>query len=217
MISDGTRFGLIVAGGLALTVLAGSAAWLAIRHADSIALADSRPAAVPKTYRQTLAKNLRVVRSEMACVDFVKCGTCRLEKRKRGPITLGALNMLVLEDLSVVLPDDETPEGGGGERDDTMGVVRHLGVNDGFLSSRGIPYRFSGVRIQRLAVSRFVREKGVQPVFRAEQAEAVRGGLELSHCEVAMVSGEMSSIGKAMLTKKGHRLHLAWRGGEMEI
>lgn len=213
--SDEARFRLILVCGLALVLFIGGWVVLTLRDFDSASLGQPSPRR-EKAYRTTLAENLRVMRSGMSGVDFVKCGTCRLEKRKRGPITFGALNMLVLEDLSVVLPPDGAADDGG-DGDGALGVVRHLGVNDGFLSSRGIPYKFSGVRVVRLAVSRLVREKDVRPVFRAEKAEAVRGGLELSKCEVVTASGELGAVGKALLTKKGRRLHLVWRGGEMEI
>ena len=217
--SDEARFRLILVCGLALVLFIGGWVVLALRNFDSASLDQPSPRR-EKAFRTTLAENLRVMRSGMSGVDFVKCGTCRLEKRKRGPITFGALNMLVLEDLSVVLPADGAVDGAaddGGDGDGALGVVRHLGVNDGFLTSRGIPYKFSGVRVVRLAVSRLVHETDVRPVFRAEKAEAVRGGLELSKCEVVTASGEMGSVGRALLTKKGRRLHLAWRGGEMEI
>ena len=218
--SDEARFRLIVACGLVLALFVGGWALLAFRALDFGGF-DRSVSRREKTYRTTLAGNVRVTRQGMGTVDFVKCGTCRLEKRKRGSITLGAFNMLVLEDLSVVLPMDDSaadvPAEGVEDGHASTGVIRHLGVNDGFLASRGVPYKFSGVRIVRLAVSRLAREKDVRPVFRAAAAEAVRGGLELSQCEVSMASGEMSSVGKAMLTKKGRRLHLVWRGGEMEI
>lgn len=217
MISDETRFGLIVAGGLALAVLVGSAAWLAIRHADSIELADRRPAAVPKAYRQTLAKNLRVMLEGARGVDFVKCGSCRVEKRKTGFLTLGGMNVLVLEDLSVVLPRME-PDLKSPDRDgsDARSIVRRMGVSDSFLKESGMLAKFSDLKIHNLSVSRLSETNTVEPAFSARSAEAARGGLKLSGCRVHKADGVFPVSG-AMLTRADRKLRLVWSGGKMDL
>ena len=217
MISDGTRFGLIAAGGVALAAFVGSATWLAIRHADSTSPADSRSAAVPKVYRQTLAKNLRVRRPGIRGVDFVKCGSCRVEKRKAGFLTLGGMNVLVLEDLSVVLPrmesDPKSTDRGGG---DARSIVQRMGVSDSFLKERGLPRKFSGLRISNLSVSRLSETNTAEPAFSARSAEATRGGLRLSGCMVHNADGAIAVRG-AMLTHADKKLRLVWSGGKMDL
>ena len=218
MICHETRFGLIAAGGLTLAVLVGIGTWLALRHLDSVGVAERHPGTGAKTYSRTIAENLRVTRHGVRGVDFIKCGVCRLEKRKKGFLTLGGMNVLVLEDLSVVIP----PEGVGGSgkagaadgTDDVADIVSRLGISGGFLASRGMPAKFSGLRVSHLTVDRLAEGEVRQAVFRATSANAVRGGLALSGCEVAMPSGEMTRVGKAMLAKRGHRLCLSWAGGE---
>jgi len=210
------RFAILAAAGLAVLCLIGWSTAVALRHVDEGVLepASSRG----KVFRRTLAENLRLTRRGVRGVDFVSCRVCRLEKRKKGFLTLGGMNVLVLEDLSVVIPPEEM---GGGDKTgvadrkgDVADIVSRLGISDGFLASRGMQAKFSGLRVSHLVVDRLADGEVRQAVFRAKSANAVRGGLALSGCEVAMPSGEMSRVGKAMLAKRGHRLCLSWAGGE---
>ena len=171
-----------------------------------------------KVYRRTVAENLRVTRRGVYGVDFVKCGSCRIEKRKRGPLTFAGLNVLVMDDLSIVLPpreerDDEREATGDSPRD----LARRLGVSDGFLSGRGMPLKFSGLRITGLTVNRLADGNKPELLFSAKTAEAVRGGLTLHGCTVAQPSGKTESVGKAMLIRSKKSLRLTWSGGEMDL
>ena len=217
VISDGTRFGLIAAGGVALAALVGFGSWLAIRHLDSAGSADRRSHVGAKSYRQTIAENLRVTRHGIRGVDFIKCGSCRVEKRKKGFLTLGGMNVLVLEDLSVVLPRME-PELKSPDRNgsDARSIVRRMGVSDGFLKERGLPMRFSGLKISNLSVSRLSEANTAEPALSARSAEAVRGGLRLSGCMVHNADGAIAVRG-AMLTHADKKLRLVWSGGKMDL
>ena len=249
------KFWLVLAGGLLLALAAALGTWQALRQIDSAGIigSDRASSGRKKVFQQTFVEGLRVTRHGFRGVDFLQCGKCRLEKRKQGFITFGGFNVLVLEDLSIVLPpdgvtvDDSNVSAGdsdtfarasAGDSNESAGVsakhgnrkaklkssrngildiVRYFGVDDGFLANRGLPARFSGLRIERFKVGRLVGDAEVRPLFKASMAEAVRGGLKLSHCEVALEDGRMESVGKAMLTRKGGKLRLSWPGGDMDL
>ena len=220
MFSDETRFGLVAATGVALAVLAGCGAWLAISYLDSARLADANKSqARAKTYRRTVAENLRVTRHGIRGVDFIRCGKCRMEKRRQGIFTLGGMNVLVLEDLSVVLPREESD----GEQSDRGGdgvrsIVQRMGVTDGFLKERGLPMKFSGLKISNLSVSRLSKENHPEMAFSARSAEAVRGGLKLSECMVHESGCSAPiSVSDARLVRADRKLRLSWRGGAMDL
>ena len=170
-----------------------------------------------KVFRKTLAEDLRVTRHGVYGVDFVKCRSCRLEKRKRGPLTFGGLNVLVMEGLSIVIPPDEGEKSVEAADDSPRSLVRRLGVSDGFLTGRGLPVKFSGLRISNLEVSRLSDGNRPELVFSAQKAEAVRGGLALAGCVIVRSTGERENVGKAMLKKAKQKLCLSWRGGEMDL
>ena len=131
---DESRFRLLLTGGFLLFVLMGLCVWMAVRQSDdTVAQSPSRP----KVFKRALAEDLRLTRHGVYGVDFIRCGACRLEKRKRGALTFGGFNVLVLEDLSVVLPPDgvekeadDTPH----RSDDSRSVVRRMGISADFLA-----------------------------------------------------------------------------------
>lgn len=168
-----------------------------------------------KRLRRTVAEEVVVNRQGVYGVDFVRCRRCLLEKRRQGPLSFGGLNTLVLEDLRVVIPPREGPA------DDNEGnidaspedVARRLGVGDSFLGARGLPARFSGLRIEGLSVSR-LEGTNVVPVFVAAHGEAKRDGLHMTDCVIM----EPSSNSFRHATLKIHpRLRLEWTGGGMNL
>ena len=217
--TEETRFRLSVAGGIVVVLLMGGGSWLALNVLDAKPQ-DGSGERRTKIYRRTLVENLRVTRHGVRGVDFIRCGACRMEKRKNGFLTFGGLNVLVMEDLSVVLPgakdgeERDSPSEGEGVR----GIVRRMGVSDGFLRDRGLPVRFSGLRIRNLSVGRLSGTNMVERSFAAQSAEAVRGGLRLSGCMVyGRQDGEPVPVRGAMLALADRRLHLSWDGGEMDL
>jgi len=143
-------------------------------------------------------------------VDLIRVGKAQMRKMRKGPFTLGGLNELVLDDLSVVLPDDgeaaasaspETAvtngvdavrEKGPKELLDRMGLdVRHLKLGG------SIP-RFSGLEICRLSVSRLVDGTNVVPWFAAQRAEARRDGLLLTNCSSFQPDGATNVSERAL-------------------
>lgn len=223
MLDERTAFWLTVCGGLLLAALAGWACWAVVRSGDPSQ--DANGTGRPKEFRRTLVENLSVTRHGVVGVEFVKCRACRLEKRKRGVLTLGGMNVLVLEDVSVVVPPNDVPAlaapsagappPAGSAVAGSHAVLRRLGISDGFLASRGVPVRFSGVRIANLEVSRLAESNAVVLVFAARTAKAERGGLALSGCSLAGAVGK--EVENARLGFSGDALRLVWEGGEMYI
>ncbi len=103
------RFYFPIVCGLSAVAAIALAIWGVTRLLDNADVASPRNR-VQKTYRRTLAEDLRVTE----------------EQHKETPEV------------------DKTPRG----------IVRRLGISDEFLSSRGMPVRFSGLRISKLSVSR---------------------------------------------------------------
>ena len=176
-----------------------------------------------KVYQHTLVEGLRVSRQGCYGIDFIECGSCRIEKKRKGPFTFGGLNVLAIDNLKVVLPpkDGERNLNAAKEsnsRSSVRDITRRLGVSDEFLKSNGLPLKFSGLRIKTFAVDRIL-DYGSPPenVFVADSAEAVRNGLSLSGCTIFLNKAAGEFVGKAMLSKSGGGLRLSWRGGEIEI
>jgi len=205
---------------------------------DAALDAASFPHTRRKVFKRRLAEGLRISRDGYYGVHLVKCNSCRLEKRKSGALTMGGLNVLVLEGLEVTVPPrgDDTPDrdemkgetdtGKKGETDASE-VVESLGVSREFLSSRGMPYRFSGVKISDLSIFRLEQAEDSsrdRAEFRSVKAltagsgEAVQGGIELRNCRIfGHDDEEGTKVRKAKLVLEGKSLRLVWRDGAMNL
>lgn len=220
MLDERVRFRLLLACGMLATILVGWGTWQAIRWSDS--MSSSPPTPKEKVFRRTLIEDLRVTRHGVRGIEFIRCGVCRLEKRKRGVLTFGGMNVLVLEDLEVVIPPSEFRDGESEQSakpqdgDDSRAVVRRMGVSDNFLSARGIPFRFSGVRISGLKVNRLEGSNTVVRVFTARSAEAKGDGLALDGCRIVRPDGE-EKVRRAKLKLAGRALRLEWENGQLDI
>lgn len=214
-----SRFWLLTGGVLLGMVLVGWGTWNLACHMDAVRL-PNRPDST-KEFRRPVAEGLRVTRHGIWGIDLVRCGVCRLEKRKKGLLTFGGFNILVLEELSVVLPPDSprvSEEVEPRPANDSRAVMRGLGVSDDFLLWRGVPARFSGVSVKGLTVSRLSDDKTrSEALFQADSAEAVREGLALTGCRVFESSGKSRPVRKAILAMSRRSLVLRWQGGEMVL
>jgi len=204
--------------GAASAILLGAMAlsFVVVQRLD--AQEDRRPP-VKKEYARTLVEGLRVGRHGLYGVDLVKCKSCRLQKRKHGIFTLGAMNILVIDDLSVVLPREYGADSVASDEGDTdaRALARRIGVSDGFLSGRGVVPKFSGLKINGLSVSRLTDENKPVVAFTARSAEAVRGGLRLSGCIVHDDAQTSRPVSGAMLARSDSKLCLTWTGGRMNL
>ena len=168
-----------------------------------------------KTFRQTLAQGVHMAGA--SGVEAVRCRTCTLEKRRKGPFTLGGFNVLRLEGLRVVMPlDARPPRSSGRERDKEEGpqeVANYLGIGRSFLQIRGVKEKFSGLLVDSLEVAE-LDGTNVVTVFTAEHGEAKRDGLHLTGCVV--FSPDTNAVGKAVLKVKP-RPQLNWKGGSLDL
>ena len=93
----------------ALLTIVGSAVWVAVRPGDGEER--SRMLSRKRNFTVGVAEGLSVRRHGVYGVDFVRCGKCRIDKRKIGGFSIGCFNDLVLDDLSVVIPPKVRPAG----------------------------------------------------------------------------------------------------------
>jgi len=136
---------------------------------------------------RNLAEGVRLSRHGLYGIDLVKIGRAHMRKLRKGPFTIGAINELVLEDVSLTLPeelwrDEEASEAeGGAPGEQPTGPKRmlsKLGIKtDSLRMGERVP-RFSALAIRNLCVARLEGTNAV-PWFAARSGEAKRSGLEL--------------------------------------
>lgn len=215
------RFCGVLASALGVISLVTFCAVTSVRNFDVKPVKSS--AGKTKEYQRTLAEGVSVSQHGLYGVDILQCGSCRIEKMRMGPFTFGGLNVLVVDNLNVVIPPKEesrtsAAQDGDRDRSSARDIARRLGVSDGLLQSRGLPLKFSGLRITKLAVDALLADrKSVEKIFNADSAEAVGCGLALSGCTVFYAGRGEEFIGKAMLSKSGDGLCLSWNGGQLNF
>ena len=219
MIGERARYWILVSGTLLMLGLFSWGAWLAAHQTGY--LSSRASARNSKVFKRTLVEGLSVTRHGTFGVEFVKCGACRMEKRKSGVLTFGGMNVLVIEDLDVVIPPQDPCESDASadshDHDDSRALVRRMGISDGFLSERGVPFKFSSVRIARLNVSRLEGSNEVVRVFSAKSAESNRDGMALEGCRVAQQGGDDEIVRRARLRLLGRMLRLEWDNGHVDM
>lgn len=205
-----------------LSVFLGCRALLSL--SDAMLIRGDKPVQSGKRYVRPVAEGVRMSRHGIYGVDLVSCGSCRIEKRRRGPLSFGGSNVLVMEDLSVTLPSvsKSSSKGGTSHADDAPSsprdVAQRLGLTKDFLSTHNVPLKFSGLNITKLEVGRLDEDgKTVTRLFGARAAESCRGGLDLRGCAVTLPSGKVANVGRAMLAITDNAMRLVWRGGEMKL
>lgn len=172
----------------------------------------SRPG---KSFRRDLAEGVRLGRHGVYGVDFVRCGKCSLEKRRKGVLTFGGLNVLVLEDLKVVIPPAETTNANDGvEGTSAQEIASRLGVDNSFLGTRGVGFRFSGLRIVGFELAHLEGTNVVQ-ILTASRGEAFHGGLLLRDC--GMIGENRTNRVEEALLRFSPHLILEWEGGSRRI
>ena len=166
-----------------------------------------------------LAEGVSVRRHGIYGVDFIRCGKCRMEKRKLGALTLGGFNVLVLEDLSLVIPPRElagdSVKGEGGDAVSARELADGLGLNEGFLKSQGFRLRFSGLKVSGLSVATLDAASNAVPRFVAANGTAERDGLHLAGCGI-ITNNSTNAVGSAVLKVKPD-LRLVWPSGELKL
>ena len=184
------------------TLVAG--VWVA-RHSDDWLA--RRPSPGPqKRYSTEIAEGVRLRDFRHFGIDLLSFKSCRIEKLRRGPVTLGAFNVLVLEEVVVHLVpsagQDATfaPAGSKPVQDDSLEAFAHLFKGVQGLASK----KFSNVRIKGLAVNRWA-DGATERLFTAASAEGGVGTgrhIRLDGCVVFEPDGAAKAVGAARLVLK---------------
>lgn len=185
--------------------------WLDWLHSET----ETKQVRSPKVFRQTLAQGVQIGVPDKPDTAAVRCRTCTLEKRRKGPLTFGAFNVLRLEGLYVLIPPDvKKGSSPNGEKETSpREVASRLGIGTSFLKMHGVTQKFSGLAVDSLEVARF-EGTNVVTAFTAEHGEAKRDGLHLTGCVVYVPA--TNAVGKAVLRVKP-RLRLDWKGGGFDL
>ncbi|MFA7172447.1 MAG: hypothetical protein WC340_03380 [Kiritimatiellia bacterium] len=159
-----------------------------------------------KSFSRLIAEGMRYRDYQTIGVDQFSFKNCRVEKRRKGAITFGAFNVLVVDGLVLNLPAvaPATAKGGpaGGA---SFGWMQGDQLGETLLRSQGMMAgRVSGIRINGLTVNRCNNSKGVSLVFSAASAESKLGkqDLQLQGCEVLTPDGRKMRVNEARLTLK---------------
>jgi hypothetical protein len=152
-----------------------------------------------KEYVRLIAEGVRYRDFKHFGLDCFSFDRCRVEKRRRGPVTFGAFNVLVVDGLVLNVPVETEPT--ETSRQDRLPKE---GFTEAFLGSFDLGLeRFSGVRIQGLTVNRSCSNRTAR-VFSAEQAESGFGkdGLHLQQCVIHTPEGGEARVSEARLMLK---------------
>ncbi len=197
---------------MAFTGMMSTAVWF-LFHSDNWAALKAKPLG-QKQYSCLIAEEVRIRDYKTFGVDVIAFKSSHVEKRRRGPITFGSFNVLVLDELVLNLPS-----GAADEADDTDRTLRKgdfakelpplLGLNAA---------RFSGIRINGLTVNRCFSNR-VEHVFSAGWAEGGIGQpVSLRECVITSESGDKEMVHKARLElKPGLALVYSHKGVDRRI
>ena len=157
-----------------------------------------------KIFSRLIAEGMRYRDYQNIGVDRFSFKNCRIEKRRRGAITFGAFNVLVVDGLVLNLPGAASVpvESSDGS---SFSWMKGDGLGETLLRSQGMSVeRLSGIRINGLTVNRCNNTNGVNFVFSAALAESEMGkeGLQLQECEVCAPDGRKIRVNKARLILK---------------
>lgn len=161
-----------------------------------------------------IAEGLSLGRHGLYGVELVRCGRCRIEKRKLGALTLGCFNVLVLDDLSVVIPPAKHGRAKTGGASASR-LAERMGISRDFLRAQGCGLRFTGLRVNDLSVATLDAATNVVLRFRAERGEFAGDGLRLEKCDI-MNDANIVRVDRAAL-KADPALRLVWRDGELRL
>ena len=191
---------LLIPAAVLVLAVAGGTMWIAWQGDALTVKRATGVAAPPKSFSTEIAEGVRLRDFEHFGVDLLSFGACRIEKLKRGGVTLGAFNVLVLDDVTVNLVDSEhqiinplntqkdTEKEFKTENGQSTNNAERIDAFIGrFKSVRELTgKKFSGVHINRLTVNRLT-DNGSECLFAAELAEGGLGSgkaLRLKGCLV---------------------------------
>lgn len=201
----------IVVGMVILFVLGGMAWIVASRDEKTVLQVGLRTT----SFGRGVAEDVSVRKHGYYGIDFIRCGSCSIEKRKLGPLTLGGFNVLVLTDLSVVIPREEDQTTAASDETTAMELANRLGVTRELTGAQGVPFKFSGLRVEGLRIATLDAATNVCPRLVAASGEAARDGLHLRGCAIIR-DGKTNAVDRAVLKVKPD-LCLVWSAGELKL
>ena len=192
----------------ALAVFAGLV-WLSVRVSRE-GFAEPARARREKRFSTEVAEGVRFRDFQTHGIDLLAFTSCRVEKLRRGAVTFGAFNVLVLENVVVNLPpegaaagNNETPEAGGSSQPAETDAADFISL---FKSLQGLTHiQFSGMRIHGLEINRHLEDGQTAWRFAAELAEGGVGigeHIRLSGCVVYAPDGAVARAGAARIEIK---------------
>lgn len=153
----------------------------------------------------------------------MRAGSVRIEKIRRGPLTFGAYNALLLENLEITIPLHgngriisaalDNAADGGSRDPESPAMLDFNPETFAFLNPGG--RSFSSVKIEGLTVSRQT-ENGTEPLFTAKRGATGGGGFELESC-VILSGGASNAVHGAKIRTSGGMPRLEWRGGSLPL
>ena len=187
-------------------------AWIVIRVAFSTS-SDVENLEGNKRYAFDVAEGFRL-RNPKLPVDSIAFRACRIEKMRRGVLTLGGFNVLIVDDLVLNLPLGKSDLGESSDTNEVRHLSSQVGLTAAVRKSVGLGGRkFSGISINGLTVNR-ITNRGVQPVFTASFAENRGKSLVLKGCVV--FDGAISNnVGNAALHLRPAKID--WTGGSVNL
>lgn len=166
----------------------------------------------PKRYGKVMAEEAVINKHGVYGVDFIRCRRCSVEKLRKGPLTFGGLNTLVLEGLEIVLPP-ETSEVTATGSSTPKEIVGRMGMDDGFFRAQGASRKFSALRVEDLTVS-LLHGTNVVRAFSAAHGEAKQDGLHLRDC---VIMRETTNRVPRALLKVKPSVRLEWAGDAWDL
>lgn len=150
-----------------------------------------------KEYSKLIAEGVRYRDFANVGVDRFAFKNCHVEKRRKGALTLGAFNILVVDELVLNMPSAvQTSKASQGS---LLNNIKESGFAETFLHSQGYaPGRFSGLRINGLSVN-CICSNSIRRIFSAERAESdmQTKGLKLRACTVFSADGNERHVTSA--------------------
>ena len=186
---------------------------LAVIHVVCTVHVDAENLEGRKRYEYDLAEGFRLRHSRFP-VDSVSFKSCRVEKMRKGPLTFGGFNVLLVEGLVLNLPFPNVESEHSSGTNEILRTSSRIGLSESVRSCVGLGKgKFSTIQIKGLTVNRIAGET-VSLLFSAVQAKSHGKSLQLSEC-IVLENGISNVVGGATLYLKPARL--AWKGGELDL
>ena len=196
---------LVVISVAALLAAVGASVWVTRR--GDVQQPNTRGPARAKVFSTDVMEDVRLRDFQHFGVDLLAFQSCRIEKLRRGAVTFGAFNVLVLDSVTVNLPSEMSDHHSTKTSEDGQepGKANTEDFIKLFKSVQGLTgKKFSGVQINGLEVNRWADGKA-ERLFSAKSAEGGIGvgeHIRLEGCVVYSPDGTGDTVGMARIELK---------------